>query len=111
MTDTSPGPGWWRASDGQWYPPHLHPDAHSAVATDVAADAAPEMPFQNAPFQAVPAREPIDWDRIAAEREARRRSNERRHRRRLIGGCLAGVGALAIIYAAARNDGDDTDPV
>jgi hypothetical protein len=26
MTDTSPGPGWWLASDGRWYPPHLHPD-------------------------------------------------------------------------------------
>lgn len=20
-----PAPGWWRASDGNWYPPHLHP--------------------------------------------------------------------------------------
>jgi hypothetical protein len=20
-----PPPGWWQASDGQWYPPHLHP--------------------------------------------------------------------------------------
>ena len=25
MSDTSQGPGWWLASDGQWYPPHLHP--------------------------------------------------------------------------------------
>src|SRR5271165_1446329 len=22
----SQGPGWWLASDGRWYPPHLHPD-------------------------------------------------------------------------------------
>src|SRR4051794_28124641 len=29
MTDTSPGPGWWLASDGNWYPPHLHPDQHA----------------------------------------------------------------------------------
>lgn len=21
MTDNSPGPGWWLAADGQWYPP------------------------------------------------------------------------------------------
>lgn len=21
----APGLGWWRASDGQWYPPELHP--------------------------------------------------------------------------------------
>ncbi len=26
MADTI-GPGWWLASDGQWYPPHLHPQA------------------------------------------------------------------------------------
>ena len=35
MTDSSPGPGWWLASDGNWYPPHLHPDA-LARATEVA---------------------------------------------------------------------------
>lgn len=25
MSDISRGPGWWIASDGKWYPPHLHP--------------------------------------------------------------------------------------
>jgi diguanylate cyclase len=25
MTDVSQGAGWWLASDGKWYPPHLHP--------------------------------------------------------------------------------------
>ena len=25
MSDTSQGPGWWQASDGKWYPPHLYP--------------------------------------------------------------------------------------
>ncbi len=25
MSDFSQGPGWWIASDGKWYPPHLHP--------------------------------------------------------------------------------------
>ena len=25
MSDTSHGPGWWQASDGRWYEPHLHP--------------------------------------------------------------------------------------
>jgi diguanylate cyclase (GGDEF)-like protein len=28
MTDVSQGPGWWLASDGKWYPPHLHPGRH-----------------------------------------------------------------------------------
>lgn len=27
MSDTSQGPGWWLASDGRWYPPHLAPGA------------------------------------------------------------------------------------
>ncbi len=26
MSDTSQGPGWWRASDGKWYPPDTHPN-------------------------------------------------------------------------------------
>ena len=24
--EASPGPGWWRATNGQWYPPEAHPD-------------------------------------------------------------------------------------
>ena len=31
MTDSSPGPGWWLASDGNWYPAHLHPDVRARV--------------------------------------------------------------------------------
>ena len=27
MTDSLPDPGWWLASDGNWYPPQLHADA------------------------------------------------------------------------------------
>ncbi|MCL4448196.1 MAG: RDD family protein [Actinobacteria bacterium] len=26
MSDTPQGPGWWQSSDGNWYPPELHPD-------------------------------------------------------------------------------------
>lgn len=26
MSDVFEGPGWWLASDGKWYPPHLHQD-------------------------------------------------------------------------------------
>jgi uncharacterized membrane protein YccF (DUF307 family) len=25
VSETPPGPGWWKASDGQWYAPHLAP--------------------------------------------------------------------------------------
>ena len=34
VSDVSPGPGWWLASDGKWYAPELHPDAGQAVGTD-----------------------------------------------------------------------------
>jgi len=27
MSDTAPGPGWWLATDGRWYPPVMHPSA------------------------------------------------------------------------------------
>jgi hypothetical protein len=39
MSDVSQGPGWWIASDGQWYPPELHPDARAMA--EVAASSAP----------------------------------------------------------------------
>lgn len=28
---TSGGPGWWKASDNQWYPPHTHPGSAAAM--------------------------------------------------------------------------------
>jgi hypothetical protein len=30
MTDLAPGPGWWIASDGKWYPPELHPSVQGS---------------------------------------------------------------------------------
>ncbi len=36
------GPDWWRASDGKWYAPELHPDFHEAPTTETpAAGSAP----------------------------------------------------------------------
>jgi len=39
MSDVSQGPGWWIASDGKWYAPHLHPDypAHSQAEAQAAS--------------------------------------------------------------------------
>jgi hypothetical protein len=91
MTDTSPGPGWWLASDGNWYPPHLHPDA-------------PETPL---PTEYAPAREPIDWDKVAADRAARRHADESRRRRRFAGATAAAIVTLAVLVAVARNVGND----
>ncbi len=34
MSDLSPEAGWWLASDGKWYAPHLHPDAQGAASAD-----------------------------------------------------------------------------
>ncbi len=31
MSDKPEGPGWWIASDGQWYPPELHPSVRDEV--------------------------------------------------------------------------------
>ena len=40
MSDIFEGPGWWMASDGKWYPPHLHADAsYRARWVNVAAPA------------------------------------------------------------------------
>ena len=35
MSDTPKGPGWWQASDGQWYPPEQHPAARPEHGRDV----------------------------------------------------------------------------
>ena len=38
MTETSPGPGWWLAADGQWYPPQWEYYYYAtAVGRDVGA--------------------------------------------------------------------------
>lgn len=34
MTDAPKGPGWWKASDGQWYAPELHPSASAPGKTE-----------------------------------------------------------------------------
>jgi hypothetical protein len=46
MYDTSEGPGWWRASDGRWYPPELRPvpaGAAGVVPAEAPADRAPAV--------------------------------------------------------------------
>ncbi len=68
MSDKSEGPGWWVASDGQWYPPELHPTmvkaarAKAKASTPGAATADAPTPAAapaNAPSQAVaPAKAP-----------------------------------------------------
>ena len=63
MSDSSPGPGWWLASDGRWYAPELHPDAVAPVADHLVPSASPSeealaswAPAAAAPVQGPPAR-------------------------------------------------------
>ena len=32
MAATPQGPGWWQATDGQWYPPETHPEHRTSGA-------------------------------------------------------------------------------
>ncbi|MGH9093414.1 MAG: RDD family protein, partial [Acidimicrobiales bacterium] len=43
----APGPGWWIASDGRWYPPELHPSVRQPPAAPT-APARPSGPAQPA---------------------------------------------------------------
>jgi hypothetical protein len=52
MSDESPGPGWWQASDLKWYPPELHSDD----------DTLPPPPPDRSPPQ-IGTPPPPKWDR------------------------------------------------
>jgi uncharacterized RDD family membrane protein YckC len=54
MSDVSQGPGWWIASDGKWYPPHLHPSVAEL------APAQSYVPSQLQPAQAAWDLQPTD---------------------------------------------------
>jgi len=43
MSDVSQGAGWWRASDGKWYPPESHPDYGAPQPHPAPASNAPEQ--------------------------------------------------------------------
>lgn len=44
MSSSSQGPGWWVASDGNWYPPEQHPDVRDAVGAAPVATMTEERP-------------------------------------------------------------------
>ena len=48
MRDGMPGPGWWIASDGRWYPPELHPDVRAPAAV-IVEEPAPTHQLSAAP--------------------------------------------------------------
>lgn len=55
MSDIAQGPGWWRASDGRWYPPEQHPNYQRLPPPPTAPTASGGTPFTAAP---TPARQP-----------------------------------------------------
>src|SRR5207245_1743366 len=57
MSTTPQGPGWWQASDGNWYPPGLAPGAAPAPepSSPEAAATTPTSAPQSAPPPSTPA--------------------------------------------------------
>ena len=135
MTDSSPGPGWWLASDGNWYPPHLHPDARALTASAFPAAAALEQPptaaKTDAPTEAtwgrasgadditLPRITPldeirattgggIDWEAVARDRASQREARNRQEstsRRRAVGIGAALLALIAIVLIARSGSG------
>ena len=61
MSDRSPGPGWWQASDGKWYPPESAPGYQSPAPGVSPASPDPQPgPYGQAapPFQPGPYSQP-----------------------------------------------------
>jgi uncharacterized RDD family membrane protein YckC len=62
MSDVSQGAGWWMASDGKWYPPHLHPSVINLPPPPPAyGGAAQTQPNPQAPGYGVPGPDPSQW--------------------------------------------------
>lgn len=63
--DGRPEPGWWQASDGNWYPPETHPDRAQPPAPGwwVASDGNWYPPRQQTPPPAAPPAAPVPSDR------------------------------------------------
>lgn len=117
MSDTSQGPGWWRASNGLWYPPEAKPGPRQPTAParrpPGVPDTAPRIdPGVQEPF--TPRRvEPLELDREERRRRSGRPPSDD-HR----GGAAwrwLGLAALVLVFGGigtwlavtADDDGDD----
>jgi hypothetical protein len=61
MSEKSEGPGWWIASDGNWYPPELHPSVRAQQPVPVPTKM--HVPTQPTVPDALPAwQEPAERD-------------------------------------------------
>ncbi len=82
MSDGSQGPGWWIASDGKWYPPHLHPNYQ----------AHPQAEAQAASAHATAPRRPLRWSQ-------RGRSSSKRY------GLILAAAILVVVVIVAVGSG------
>ena len=130
MTDSSPGPGWWLANDGNWYAPHLHPNASAGDVEPITVppetdaeilsafrgttgDAGTQVPDRTSPIDEIRATTGggIDWEAVALERAAQREARNRSTTTpwRTISAAAVGVAALVAIVLIARNAGTSSD--
>jgi hypothetical protein len=93
MSDAPSGPGWWKASDGRWYPPESA-DPNLAPPTQVMPAAAPVGPVGPVPPHAVPPPLGNPWQRFRATPPWFQG----------LGWAIAAVVLLLIIVVAARPD-------
>jgi hypothetical protein len=70
MRDGIPGPGWWIASDGRWYPPDLHPDVRAAAAVVVEEPTPPASPSSNSPLSTLDISHDISDTKLSNGKEA-----------------------------------------
>ena len=68
VSETAQGPGWWLASDGRWYPPHLHPSVlqptppTQSPEDSSSSEAVRSVPLGGAPPWQTAAAPPSHWD-------------------------------------------------
>jgi Septum formation len=110
MSDTSQGPGWWRASNGKWYPPEAKPGQRHPPG--VPQTARPDPKVQQ-PFT------PRVDQTLERDRARERRRQEKHHGDRSVPWGWIGLGVLVLAFGgvgtwlALTADGDDggDDPV
>src|SRR5579863_7425155 len=115
MSEVSGGPGWWIASDGKWYPPHLHPDYQPPAAPPPQPPAAPAQP-PGTPPQPSPTPQPTGFGAMQAPGQpgapwTETRAPTRFPRRPLfIGLGVAAVVLVVIILVAVLSGGNSSAP-
>ena len=64
MSDKPEGPGWWIASDGNWYPPELHPSVREGSRMQSPVDT-PVQPIDQVVRTTAEAAHPSRWQHAA----------------------------------------------